>query len=233
MYQREINQLKKERGIGEQSALDKFKIYKAEVENQLNLKIKVVRSDRGGEYYGRFDETGRNPGPFAKFLEEEGIIAQYTNPEAKPYNPVEKKLDPKTISGYFVGYPERTKGYRFYCPKHTTRFIETSRAVFIETDQERDEEESFSFEEITLNHDMPQISNEDIVRLPQIDSSNTQLVHNEEINTNGLETAEPMELNDDQALPAKNQVMAQASEVENPEPNMELRRSQRQRKPAL
>ncbi|CAL9020349.1 unnamed protein product [Prunus brigantina] len=39
------------------SALDMFKIYKAEVENQLNLKIKVVRSDRGGEYYGRFDET--------------------------------------------------------------------------------------------------------------------------------------------------------------------------------
>ncbi|CAL2278114.1 unnamed protein product [Prunus armeniaca] len=66
------------------SALDKFKIYKAEVENQLNLKIKVVRSDRGGEYYGRFDETGRNPGPFAKFLQEEGIIAQYTNPEFQP-----------------------------------------------------------------------------------------------------------------------------------------------------
>ena len=33
-------------------ALDKFKIFKAEVENQHNLNIKVVRSDRGGEYYG-------------------------------------------------------------------------------------------------------------------------------------------------------------------------------------
>ena len=32
-------------------ALDKFKIYKAEVENQLKLKIKVVRYDRGVEYY--------------------------------------------------------------------------------------------------------------------------------------------------------------------------------------
>jgi len=30
-------------------ALDKFKIFKAEVENQHNIKIKVVRSDRGGE----------------------------------------------------------------------------------------------------------------------------------------------------------------------------------------
>ena len=33
-------------------ALDKFKIFKAEVENQHNKKIKIVRSDRGGEYYG-------------------------------------------------------------------------------------------------------------------------------------------------------------------------------------
>ena len=29
-------------------ALDKFKIFKAEVENQHNLKIKIVRSDHGG-----------------------------------------------------------------------------------------------------------------------------------------------------------------------------------------
>jgi C4-type Zn-finger protein len=29
-------------------ALDEFKIFKVEVKNQHNLKIKVVRSDRGG-----------------------------------------------------------------------------------------------------------------------------------------------------------------------------------------
>ena len=29
-------------------ALDKFKIFKAEVKNQYNLKIKIVRSDHGG-----------------------------------------------------------------------------------------------------------------------------------------------------------------------------------------
>jgi hypothetical protein len=34
-------------------ALDKFKIFKAELKNQHNLKIKIVRSNRGGEYYGR------------------------------------------------------------------------------------------------------------------------------------------------------------------------------------
>ena len=39
-------------------ALDKFKIFKAEVENQHNKKIKIVRSDRGGEYYGRHTPYG-------------------------------------------------------------------------------------------------------------------------------------------------------------------------------
>ena len=49
-------------------AFDKFKIFKAEVENQHNLKIKVVRSDCGGEYYGRHTPYGQVPGPFARFL---------------------------------------------------------------------------------------------------------------------------------------------------------------------
>ena len=31
-------------------ALEKIVFYKAEVENQLNKKIKVIRSDRGSEY---------------------------------------------------------------------------------------------------------------------------------------------------------------------------------------
>jgi hypothetical protein len=61
-------------------ALDKFKIFKAEVENQHDLKIKIIRSDRGGEYYGRHTPYGQVPGPFAKFLMEQGIVAQYSMP---------------------------------------------------------------------------------------------------------------------------------------------------------
>jgi hypothetical protein len=56
-------------------ALDKFKIFKAEVKNQHNVKIKVMRSDRGGEYYGRHIPYGQIPGQFAKFLEENDIVA--------------------------------------------------------------------------------------------------------------------------------------------------------------
>ncbi|KAK2999886.1 hypothetical protein RJ639_023052 [Escallonia herrerae] len=32
----------------------------------------------------------------------------------------------------FLGYPKRSKGFRFYCPSHTTRIVETRRAVFFE-----------------------------------------------------------------------------------------------------
>ena len=59
-------------------ALDAFKVFKAEVEKQYGKQIKIVRSDRGREYYGRYLEDGQAPGPFAKFLQEHGIVAQYT-----------------------------------------------------------------------------------------------------------------------------------------------------------
>lgn len=45
--------------------------------------------------------------------------------EVRAYNPHEKKLDARTISGFFTGYPEKSRGYRFYCPNHSTRIIES------------------------------------------------------------------------------------------------------------
>jgi hypothetical protein len=61
-------------------ALDKFKIFKSEVENQHNIKIKLVRSNRGGEYYGRHTPYDQVPGSFARFLQENGIVTQYSIP---------------------------------------------------------------------------------------------------------------------------------------------------------
>ncbi|BBH08689.1 transposable element gene [Prunus dulcis] len=66
-------------------------VYKAEVEKQLDSKIKVVRSNRGGEFYGKFTEKGRSPGPFAIFLQHEGIVAQYTNPGTPQQNGVSER----------------------------------------------------------------------------------------------------------------------------------------------
>jgi hypothetical protein len=54
--------------------------------------------------------------------------------EVRIYNPQEKKLDPRTISGYFIGYAERSKGYRFYCSSHSTRIVESRNAKFLEND---------------------------------------------------------------------------------------------------
>ena len=72
-------------------ALDVFKIFKAEVEKQCNKQIKIVRSDRGGEYYGRYTEDGQAPGPFAKLLQEKGIVAQYTMPSTPEQNGVAER----------------------------------------------------------------------------------------------------------------------------------------------
>jgi len=69
-------------------AVNALEIYINEVERQLDRKVKVVRSDRGGEYYGRYDESGQHPGPFAKFLEQRGICAQYTMSDTPQQNGV-------------------------------------------------------------------------------------------------------------------------------------------------
>jgi hypothetical protein len=56
-------------------ALDCFKIYKTEDENQLERKIKCVRSDRGGEYLSN---------DFGEYYAEHGIIHETTVPYSPP-----------------------------------------------------------------------------------------------------------------------------------------------------
>jgi len=53
--------------------------------------VKIIRSDRGGEYYRRYDEMGQHPGPFAMFLENCGICAQYTMPGTPQQNGVAER----------------------------------------------------------------------------------------------------------------------------------------------
>jgi hypothetical protein len=196
-------------------ALDKFKIFKAEVENQHDLKIKIVRSDRGGQYYGRHTPYGQVLGLFARFLMEQGIVAQYSMPgepqqngvakrrngtlmdmvrsmisystlpvslwmealktaihilnrvpsksvlktpyemwtgrvpsvnhlrvwgslaEVKVFNLTIAKLYPKIVSCHFISYPERSKGFRFYCPDRFTKFVEMRHAVILEDEMIR------------------------------------------------------------------------------------------------
>ncbi|KAG6635812.1 hypothetical protein CIPAW_11G068500 [Carya illinoinensis] len=163
-----------------------LEVFLIEVERQLDRKVKIIKFHRGGEYYEKYDESGRSPGPFAKILEQHGIqngvaerrnrtlldmvrsmVSNSTLPKSlwgeviktttyilnrvpsksvpktpfelwtgrtptRLYNPHKKKLDPRTVSGYFIGYLERSKRYRFYCPNHNPRIVETGNAKFIE-----------------------------------------------------------------------------------------------------
>ena len=58
-------------------AIDKFVLYKNEVENKLNKKIKVLRTDRGGE----------NESPFVDICAQHEIIYETTTPTH--LNPIE------------------------------------------------------------------------------------------------------------------------------------------------
>lgn len=283
-------------------SLDVFKSYKLEVENQLGKKIKSVRSDRGGEYYGRYDGSGeQRPGPFALFLQESGIVPQYTMPgspsmngvserrnrtlldmvrsmiscsslpeflwgealktaayllnriptkavaktpfelwtgrkpslkhlhvwgcpaEAKPYRPNESKLDAKTVSCYFVGYSERSRGYKFYNP--TTRTIfETNIATFFE-DVEfggRNKERNIVFEE--------EMSQENSILFPVIAPTSVQApapITNQEA------ILEPIQDNVEQPLQQDGEVILPSNQAQQPQEPLPLRRSTRERRSAI
>ena len=68
--------------------------------------------------------TGRKPS--LKHLHIWGCPAQ-----AWPYVPKERKLDSITISCYFVGYLEKSWGFKFYDPS-TRGIFETENAHFVE-----------------------------------------------------------------------------------------------------
>jgi hypothetical protein len=52
--------------------------------------------------------------------------------EAKVFNPNIGKLDPKIVSCHLIGYPEKSKGFCFYCLDRHTKFVEMRHAVFLE-----------------------------------------------------------------------------------------------------
>ncbi|KAL6322006.1 hypothetical protein AAG906_003147 [Vitis piasezkii] len=130
-------------------SLDVFKTFKAEVELQLNKRIKSVRSDRGGEYYGRYDGSTQNAAyilnrvptkaaaktPYELWTGRKPSLKHFhiwgCPAEARPYKPHEKKLDSKTVSSYFIGYAERSRGFKFYDPAIRSIF-ETGTATFFE-----------------------------------------------------------------------------------------------------
>jgi hypothetical protein len=48
------------------------------------------------------------------------------------FNPNIGKFDFKTVSCHFIGYPERSKGYHFYCLDRHAKIVETRHTMFLE-----------------------------------------------------------------------------------------------------
>ena len=62
--------------------IDMFKGFKNEVENQLGKKIKMIRSDRGGEYLNLH---------FGDYLRDCGIVSQFSTPRTPNLNGVAER----------------------------------------------------------------------------------------------------------------------------------------------
>ena len=106
--------------------------------------------------------------------------------EVRVYNRQKKKLNLSTINGYFVGYAERSKGYKFYYPSHSTRIIESRNAKFIKnnlisgSDQYQSivskKDQSFtSSERLVIIHNTHQVQigvEQSIIEIPQAVDNN-------------------------------------------------------------
>nr|GFA50173.1 hypothetical protein [Tanacetum cinerariifolium] len=114
-------------------ALDKFRIYKIEVELQQNDLIKTLHTDRGGEYYDPvfFQSVGVIHETTAPYTPQQNGIAKRKNRALKEMvnsmlsysslsegavvrlpDPKRKSLGEKGIDCIFVGYAEHFKAYR-------------------------------------------------------------------------------------------------------------------------
>ena len=149
--------------------------------------------------------TGKKPS--LKHLNIRGCLA-----EPRPYKLNEKKLDARTISCYFIGYSERSKGYRFYDPTIRSIF-DMGNAQFFENvefargDKVRDflfEEECVNILIVVINND--QTSIHDIIQEANLDQDNVE---------------EP---------PIQNQEIVSEEQILHPEEPMLLRRSTRERR---
>ena len=106
--------------------------------------------------------------------------------EVTVYNPQEKKLDPRTITEYFIGNAERSKGYIFYCPSHSIRIVESWNTKFLENDLISGSDQSHSIvskrnqpstssDRLVIIHNTPQVQTsveQPIIEVPQVDDNN-------------------------------------------------------------
>jgi len=85
--------------------------------------------------------------------------------EARSYIPYKKKLDSRTVNCLFVGYSERYRGFKFYCPS-TKNIIETDNARFFFENIQNSESQlykDFTFEEEHIIIHIITVPNDEVV----------------------------------------------------------------------
>ncbi|KAK8652037.1 hypothetical protein V6N13_141607 [Hibiscus sabdariffa] len=138
-------------------ALEKFKEFRNEVQNQHGKSIKALRSDRGAAFtLNRVPSksvqktsyeiwTGKRPS--MSFIKIWGCKAYVKHQ-------MSTKLEPKSHKCTFVGYPKETNGYYFYNHKENKVFVARTR-VFLEKDffSSKEDRRNIELEEVQKQQD--------------------------------------------------------------------------------
>jgi hypothetical protein len=103
--------------------------------------------------------------------------------EAKIFNPNDDKLDYKTVSYHFIGYPEKSNGFHFYYLDRHSKFAEMRYATFLEDEMMRGStvpkkislEAKWVYMPTTMIHELipPTLVNEPIIPTCMVGSSST------------------------------------------------------------
>lgn len=106
-------------------SFEKFKEYKNEVENQLDKRIKTLRTDRGGEYLSN---------EFNTYLKECGILPQLTPPGTPQWNGVSERrnrtlLDMVRSMMCQTGLPLYFWGHALQAAAHTLNIVPSKSVV--------------------------------------------------------------------------------------------------------
>ena len=130
--------------------------------------------------------------------------------EVKIYDPSLNKTNSRTTRCYFIGYPSYPKGYKFYCSTHGTKVVESQVAKFLEFD---------------VADSIPSQSNE---RVEPMDVISLRLpVSDVNLDVGAFDSGIQ------QGVATVNFPTVEINPIVDEIPPMEMRRSQRTRRPAL
>lgn len=120
-----------------------FKIFKAYVENQTEQKIKILRSDNGGEYLSNFLKS---------YLEESGIQHQFTVPYTPQQNGVAERMNRTIVEKIRCMLLDSGLGKEFWAEAAATACYLINRSPTKCLPKDKTPEEMWSGKNVDLTH---------------------------------------------------------------------------------